>query len=62
MIILDCVELQHRSRERVRELTSGMTLEQQLEFWRERHLVFRQRQAKARARWPRKLEYENEDV
>ncbi len=49
----DAVELQHRGGERVRELTSGMTLEQQLQFWRERHLALKQRQAEARAKRPR---------
>lgn len=40
----DCVELQHRGAEKVREQTKGVTLEQELEFWRERSRMLRQRQ------------------
>ena len=40
----DCVEMKHRVAEKVREQTKGMTLEQELEFWRERSRILRQRQ------------------
>lgn len=40
---LDCMEMQHRGAERVRELTQGMTEEEQLAFWRERTEALRKR-------------------
>ncbi|TMA58485.1 MAG: hypothetical protein E6J80_04985 [Deltaproteobacteria bacterium] len=40
----DCVEMKHRGAEKVREQINGMTLEQELEFWRERSRILRQRQ------------------
>ncbi len=40
----DCVEMQHRGAEKVREQINGMTLEQELAFWRERSRILRQRQ------------------
>ena len=46
----DCVEMQHRGAEHVRKLTEGMTLEEELEFWRRRTAEMRKRQAEARAR------------
>jgi hypothetical protein len=30
----DCVEMMHTGAERVREMTKGMTLDQEVEFWR----------------------------
>lgn len=44
----DCVEMQHRGAEKLREKTSGMTLEEQLAFWRERSQALRLRQKKAK--------------
>ena len=40
----DCVEMKHRGAEKVREQTTGMTLEQELEFWQERSRILKQRQ------------------
>ncbi len=44
----DCVEMKHRGAEKVREQTKGMTLEQELAFWRERSRILRQRQDAAK--------------
>jgi hypothetical protein len=44
----DCVEMKHRGAAKVREQTKGMTLEQELAFWRERSRILRQRQEKAK--------------
>ena len=30
----DCVQMQHEGGRRIRELTKGMTLREQVEFWR----------------------------
>lgn len=46
----DCVEMQHRGGDYVRKLTEGMTLEEELEFWRRGTEELRKRQAEARAR------------
>ncbi len=46
--IFDCVEMKHRGAEKVREQTKGMTLEQELAFWRERSRILRQRQENAK--------------
>ncbi len=40
----NCVQMQHRGAEKVRGQTKGMTLEQELAFWRERSRILRQRQ------------------
>ena len=48
----DCVEMKHRGAEKVREQTKGMTLEQELEFWRERSRILRQRQEIAKRERP----------
>ena len=44
----DCVEMKHRGAEKVREQINGMTLEQELAFWRERSRILRQRQESVR--------------
>lgn len=44
----DCVEMQHRGAEKLREKTSDMTLEEELAFWRERTQTLRERQKKAK--------------
>ncbi|MCH7745760.1 MAG: hypothetical protein IIC84_06780 [Chloroflexi bacterium] len=43
----DCVEMQHHGAEKLHEKTSGMTLDEQLAFWRERSHALRLRQKKA---------------
>lgn len=40
----DCVEIQHRGAERIREQISSLTQEQELAFWQERSQVLRHRQ------------------
>ena len=44
----DCVEMKHQGAAKVREQTKGMTLEQELAFWRERSRILRQRQESAK--------------
>lgn len=44
----DCVEMKHRGVEEAQEQTKGMTLEQELAFWRERSRILRQRQETAK--------------
>ena len=44
----DCVEMMHRGAERVRERTVGMTLEQELGYWRERTAELRKMQRDAK--------------
>ena len=45
-----CVEMQHRGAEYVRELTEGMTPEEELEFWRRGTEELRREVAEAKAR------------
>jgi len=40
----DCVAMKHRGAEKVREQTKGMTLEEEVAFWRERSRILRQQQ------------------
>ncbi len=40
----DCVAMKHRGAQRINKKIAGMTLEQQLDFWRERTQVLRERQ------------------
>lgn len=40
----DCVEMKRKGAERVLEQTRGMTLEQELEFWRTKTETLRQKQ------------------
>ena len=42
----DCVEMQHRGAEAVRERLKGMSMEEQLAYWRERTDELRERQRK----------------
>ena len=44
----DCVEMMHRGAERVRERTAGMTLEQEVEYWRARTEELRKMQRAAK--------------
>ena len=46
----DCVEMQHRGAEHVRKLTEGMTLEEELEFWRRGTEELKREVAEAKAR------------
>ncbi len=46
----DCVEMMHRGGEHVQELVAGMTLEEEVEFWRREMAVLRKEQEEARAR------------
>lgn len=39
----DCVEMQHQAGDRLREQTAGMTLEEELDFWRREAEKFRAR-------------------
>ncbi|MBI3301469.1 MAG: hypothetical protein HYZ72_05240 [Deltaproteobacteria bacterium] len=48
----DCVEMKHRGAEKVREQINGMTLEQEVAFWRERSRLLRQRQEIAKGLVP----------
>ena len=45
----DCVEMMHRGAEHVRKLTAGMTLEEEVEFWRKETEELRKQQEVARA-------------
>lgn len=44
----DCVEMQHRGGEKIKEETKGMTLEQKLAFWQRRSQELRRRQQSIR--------------
>ena len=46
----DCVELKRRGQEHVRNLTAGMSPEEELEFWRRETEAARREQAEAVAR------------
>ena len=39
----DCVAMKHRGAQRINKKIAGMTLEQQLDFWRERTQVLQER-------------------
>ena len=45
----DCVEMKRRGAEQVRLRLAGMTLEQEIEYWRQRSGQFRQDQERLRA-------------
>ena len=49
----DCVEMQHRAGDRLRKLTAGMTLEEELDFWRREAEKFRARREKRAPERPR---------
>ena len=44
----DCVEMQHEGGRRVMEMVKGMTMEQEVEFWRKRTAELRRRQEQIR--------------
>ncbi len=44
----DCVELQHRGAALIQKQLMGLTLEEQLEFWRKQTDILRQQQQAAR--------------
>jgi len=44
----DCVEMMHHGAELVRKRTAGMTLEQEVEYWRERTAELRKLQRAAK--------------
>jgi hypothetical protein len=46
----DCVEMKNRGAEALQKRLAGMTLEQEVEFWRKRSEVFDREQQRLRAR------------
>ena len=48
----DCVEMKRRGQLRIRERLKGMTVEQQLEYWRKRSEEFMREQDRLRAQRP----------
>ncbi len=44
----DCVEMKRRGSERIQSLTAGMTIEEQLGFWKERTKMLRNHQQSER--------------
>ncbi len=44
----DCVEMKRRGSERIQSLTAGMTIEEQLDFWKERTEMLRNHQKSER--------------
>ena len=46
----DCVEMKRRGAERIRSLTAGMTIDEQLAFWKERTELLRKTQHAGRMR------------
>ncbi len=46
----DCVEFQDRAGERIYEQIKGMTIQEQLDFWRKQTEILRQHQEAARQR------------
>jgi len=49
----DCVEMQHRAGDRLRKRTAGMTLEEELGFWRREAEEFRARREERALERPR---------
>jgi len=51
----DCVEMQHRGGELVRKMTEGMTVEEEVAFWKERthEMVMRHRTKRTKGKAPR---------
>jgi hypothetical protein len=45
----DCVEMKRRGAEALRQRLAGMTLEQEIEFWRQRSEEFEREQQRLRA-------------
>lgn len=54
----DCVEMQHKGGEVVRQMTKGMTIEEEVAFWKARtaEMVMRHEGAKKKSRVFRKTE------
>jgi len=52
----DCVEMKRRAAERIYEATKDMTLEEEIEYWRQRNKEFRREQEQFAARSPFKSE------
>lgn len=46
----DCVEMMHKGSEQVRKRLEGMSLEQQLEYWRQRTEDLREMKREAQAK------------
>ena len=46
----DCVEMKRQGALRVHEILKDMTVQQQIEYWRQQMELMRQRQAELRAR------------
>ena len=46
----DCVEMKRRGAQRIYEATKGMTLEQEVAYWRERSRQFREEQKRLAVR------------
>jgi hypothetical protein len=44
----DCVETQHRGAERIREKTKGLTVREQVAFWKDRSAALRKRRSAAK--------------
>ena len=44
----DCVKMMHEGGRRVMEMVKGMTMEQEVEFWRKRTAELRRRQEQVR--------------
>ncbi|MDE2997460.1 MAG: hypothetical protein OXU79_00105 [Gemmatimonadota bacterium] len=44
----DCVEMKRRGAERIQSLTAGMTMEEQLVFWKKRTELLQQSQQEGR--------------
>ena len=46
----DCVEMKHRGAKRIQSLTAGMTMEEQLAFWKKRTELLQRSQQAGRKR------------
>ena len=46
----DCVEMKRHGAERIHSLTAGMTIEEQLDFWKERTEMLRNHQQSVKAK------------
>jgi len=51
----DCVEMKRRGAELLRQRLDGMTLEQEVEFWRQRSEEFQREQERLRAQAERRF-------
>jgi hypothetical protein len=48
----DCVEMKRQGQRRIHERLKGMTVEQQIEYWRKRSEAFMQEQERIRTQRP----------